>query len=101
MKTPAQYLIYNMRYCIKEHRACSKASQLLNQPNMGHKTSGSWDDVTSLGRNDIVFEGRNKAYGAYYVRQRYNYALLLGLLFSLSTVIVGSSVPIIIKKFFN
>ncbi len=67
---------------------------------MGHKSSGSWDDVTSLGRNEIVFEGRHKAYGAFYVRQRYNYALLMGLLLTLSTIIVGTGTPMLIKKLF-
>src|SRR5665213_2759349 len=67
---------------------------------MGHTTNGSWDDVTSLGRNEIVFEGRHKAYGAYYVRQRYNYALLMGLVLSLSTIIVGSGAPMLFKKIF-
>jgi protein TonB len=68
---------------------------------MGHTTNGSWDDVTSLGRNEVVFEGRNKAYGAYYVRQRYNHALLMGLLFSLSLLVVGGGVPMIISKYFS
>jgi len=66
---------------------------------MGHTTNGSWDDVTSLGRNEVVFEGRNKAYGAYYVRQRYNNALLMGLLFSLSLLVVGGGVPLLISKY--
>ena len=65
---------------------------------MGHKTNGDWSDVTSLGRNDIVFEGRNKIYGAYYIRQQYDRALLLGLLFSLSLIVVGGGVPLLISK---
>lgn len=63
----------------------------------GHTTNGGWDDVTSSGRNEIVFEGRHKEYGAYYIRQRYNFALLLGLLFSLSVGVIGAGVPFIIQ----
>ncbi|MGP8216727.1 MAG: energy transducer TonB [Bacteroidia bacterium] len=66
---------------------------------MGHKTTGDWDDVTSFGRNEIVFEGRNKAYGAFYVRQRYNFALFLGFLLSMSILVVGSSAPMLVEKF--
>ena len=44
---------------------------------MAEKTSGRWDDVTSYGRNEIVFEGKNKAYGAYFVRRKYQNILLL------------------------
>lgn len=65
---------------------------------MGHKSTGDWGDVTSLARNEIVFEGRNKEYGAYYVRQNYDRALLMGLLFSLSLLVVGGGVPYLISK---
>ncbi|HSY76318.1 MAG TPA: energy transducer TonB [Bacteroidia bacterium] len=68
---------------------------------MGHKTNGSWDDVTSSGRNEVVFEGRHKDYGAYYVRQRYNFALLLGFIITTTTVVVSSSAPMLINKFFK
>lgn len=66
---------------------------------MGHKTNGDWSDITSAGRNEIVFEGRHKAYGAYYVRQRYNAALLLGLLSSLSVVVLCAGVPLMVNLF--
>lgn len=65
---------------------------------MGHKSTGDWGDVTSLARNEIVFEGRNKEYGAYYVRQNYDRALLMGLLFSLSLLVLGGGVPYLISK---
>lgn len=63
----------------------------------GHKTSGDWSDVTSYGRNEIVFEGRHKEYGAYAVRQRYTNALLLALLISVSTGIICAGVPFVIN----
>jgi protein TonB len=65
----------------------------------GHKTSGSWTDVTSIDRNEIVFEGRNKEYGAYYLRQRYNRALLLALLTATSVGVLCASLPFIISHF--
>src|SRR6185312_16796613 len=66
---------------------------------MGHKTNGDWSDVTSIGRNDIVFEGRNKSYGAYYVRKRYNSILLLSLLISLSAGVIAGAIPLIANYF--
>lgn len=65
----------------------------------GHKTSGSWTDVTSIGRNEIVFEGRNKDYGAFYVRQRYNKALLLALLTAISIGVLCAAVPFVMSMF--
>ncbi len=62
---------------------------------MGHKTNGGWDDVTSVGRNEIVFEGRHKAYGAFYIRKRYNFALLISLFISLSAGVIISGIPIV------
>lgn len=40
-------------------------------------TSRTWQQVTSGARNEIVFEDRNRAYGAYQIRQNYNRNLLL------------------------
>lgn len=40
-------------------------------------TSRTWQQVTSGARNEIVFEERNRAYGAYQIRQNYNRNLLL------------------------
>jgi protein TonB len=52
----------------------------------GYKTGGDWTDVTSIGRNEVVFEGRHKAYGAYYIRQRYPSALLYALLSAIAFI---------------
>lgn len=40
-------------------------------------TSRTWQQVTSAQRNDVVFEDRNRAYGAYQIRQNYNRNLIL------------------------
>src|SRR5581483_1100333 len=66
---------------------------------IGHKTNGNWTDVTSYGRNEIVFEGRNREYGAYVVRQRYNGTLLLALLIAASFGAIVAAVPMIIHYF--
>lgn len=40
-------------------------------------TSRTWQQVTSNLRNDVVFEDRNRAYGAYQIRRDYNRNLLM------------------------
>lgn len=40
-------------------------------------TSRSWQQVTSDSRNEVVFEDRNRKYGAYQIRRDYNRNLLL------------------------
>jgi protein TonB len=65
---------------------------------IGSKTNGNWTDVTSYLRNEIVFEGRNKDYGAYYVRQTYDRSLLLALLITTTFGILCATVPFIISR---
>jgi len=43
-------------------------------------TSRSWQQVTSSSRNDVVFDERNKEYGAYRIRRDYDRNLLFVLL---------------------
>lgn len=64
---------------------------------IAHRTNGNWEDVTSIGRNEIVFEGRNKEYGAYVVRQRYNGALLLSLLIAASIGALSAGIPFVLN----
>lgn len=61
------------------------------------KTMGGWMDVTSEVRNEIVFEGRNKEYGAYFVRKKYNKAILVALGISVAVMVIGISIPLILK----
>ncbi|HXP51569.1 MAG TPA: hypothetical protein VN922_16550, partial [Bacteroidia bacterium] len=61
------------------------------------KSSGGWSDVTSIGRNEIVFEGKNKEYGAYFVRRRYKDILLLAFGVSVAIVVIGLTAPIILR----
>ncbi|MBX7225798.1 MAG: TonB family protein [Chitinophagales bacterium] len=60
-----------------------------------------WDNPLSQNRNDIVFENRNKAYGAYELRQRYNNYILLALLAGIGLIglgVAGPYIASIIKK---
>jgi periplasmic protein TonB len=59
----------------------------------GYKTGGDWTDVTSIGRNEVVFEGRHKDYGAFYIRQRYPNALLFAFLTALTFVALCAIIP--------
>jgi protein TonB len=45
--------------------------------------------------DDLVFEGRNKAYGSYWLRKKYARYLLIAFLISLFGVSAGISVPVI------
>src|SRR6185312_13808918 len=63
----------------------------------GYKTGGDWTDITSVGRNEIVFEGRHKDYGAFYIRQRYPNALLLSLMSAIGIMVVCAIIPYVFK----
>ena len=50
-----------------------------------HYSEKNWQEVTSSERNDVVFENRNKNYGAFQIRRQYNNQIVIILLaFSLS-----------------
>jgi periplasmic protein TonB len=61
------------------------------------KTMGGWMDVTSETRNEIVFEGRNKEYGAYYVRKKYQKVILISMGIAVGSLVVGISIPLLLK----
>lgn len=50
----------------------------------------AWDDVTMPGRNDLVFEGRNRAYGAFVLRREHDRRFLLA--FTAAIALLGSAV---------
>lgn len=52
-------------------------------------TAKNWQQVTSVTRNDIVFEDRNKAYGAYMIRKNYDKRILF-IMLGLCILIGGS-----------
>lgn len=57
----------------------------------------TWNDATFDNRNDIVFEGRNQAYGAYELRKMYNMRVtyIIGGMLVFSLVLLG------VKKFID
>lgn len=61
------------------------------------KTMGGWMDVTSETRNEIVFEGRNKEYGAYYVRKKYQKVILMAMGIAVGSLVIGISIPLLLK----
>ena len=63
----------------------------------GYKSGGDWIDVTSTGRNEIVFEGRLKEYGAYFVRSRYRKTLIIAFGIAVFIGAFAVSLPVIIK----
>lgn len=50
----------------------------------------AWDNVTMPGRNDLVFEGRNRSYGAFVLRREYDRRFLFA--FVGAVVLLGSAV---------
>ncbi|HTA26267.1 MAG TPA: energy transducer TonB [Bacteroidia bacterium] len=66
---------------------------------MAGKTVGGWMDVTSDVRNEIVFEGKNKEYGAYYVRKKYTRVMLIAMAIAIASMVIGISIPLLLKVF--
>ncbi len=64
----------------------------------GYKTGGDWTDVTSIGRNEVVFEGRHKEYGAFYIRKRYPGSLLFSQMLAISFIAVCAFIPYIMRN---
>ncbi|NBO61161.1 MAG: hypothetical protein EBU82_09355, partial [Flavobacteriia bacterium] len=54
--------------------------------------------VTSTDRNDLVFEHRNKEYGAYQLRKSYNKRLTLIMLGMLLTFALGALILFIVRN---
>lgn len=67
---------------------------------MAEKTLfNEWTSVVAESRNDLVFEDRNKVYGAYDLRRRHNRIMVVALAISASTFLFGISLPKIIELF--
>ncbi len=52
-----------------------------------------WTDPTDFDRNELVFEKRNKAYGAYFIRKNYNKTLVRSLAISVFLMVGLVSIP--------
>ena len=58
-----------------------------------------WTDPTDVERNEMVFEKRNKAYGAYAIRKNYNKTLVRALVFSVFIILSLFMIPKITMVF--
>jgi protein TonB len=56
----------------------------------------NWDSVVAPVRNDLVFEDRNKSYGAYDLRRGHNRSVAFALLITAATFLFAVSLPAII-----
>ena len=56
----------------------------------------NWDSVVAPVRNDLVFEDRNKAYGAYDLRRNHNRSVAFALLITGASFLFAVSLPAII-----
>ncbi len=63
---------------------------------MADSVFNNWDSVVAPVRNDIVFEDRNKSYGAYFLRKNHNRSLAMALIITGSTFVFLVSLPAII-----
>ncbi len=57
------------------------------------------EEILQADLDDIIFEGRNKTYGAYYLRKRYTRHLMIGLLMGASLFVLIFSAPYILRLF--
>lgn len=62
-------------------------------------SSADWTDVVFSGRNDLVFENKNKVYGAFELRRRYNRTITIALVISSTTFLFVASIPAIMNLF--
>jgi len=63
---------------------------------MADSIFNNWQSVVAPVRNDIVFEEKNKSYGAYELRRNHNRTIALALLISGASFVLGVSMPKII-----
>ncbi len=55
-----------------------------------------WTSVLAEGRNELVFENKNKIYGAYDLRVKYNRTVTIALIITATTFLFAVSLPMII-----
>jgi periplasmic protein TonB len=68
---------------------------------MANLLTPAWDNATNPERTEIVFENRQKAYGAYPIRKGYQVTAARALLISLGIFIFGISAPVIMRMISN
>jgi len=58
--------------------------------------TANWNSVVDDSRNDIVFEGRNQAYGAYEIRRKYNWTVTLILGCMIGALALGMGIKFVL-----
>jgi periplasmic protein TonB len=62
-----------------------------------NKLFGDWTNVVADGRNSLVFEGKNKTYGAFELRKGYNNTVTKALIITITVAVLAVMSPQIIK----
>lgn len=60
-----------------------------------------WNDASNPQRMDLVFENRNKAYGAYELRKKYERMVVLAFIITVAAIVLAVVVPKIITMLSN
>ena len=68
---------------------------------MANDIFNAWDQPESADRLAMVFEGRFKEYGAYYIRSIYRKSKVIATAIACSAVLLAASIPLIIEKIGN
>jgi len=58
-----------------------------------------WNNVVFEGRNELVFEDKNKSYGAYLIRKNYNNSVFISLTIGIGLILALSVTPKVIDLF--
>jgi protein TonB len=61
----------------------------------------SWDNAVNRERAELVFENRNKEYGAYQIRRNYERRVIKALLYTIGLFVLAIAVPIIMNLIGN
>jgi protein TonB len=57
----------------------------------------SWDNAVNQDRAELVFENRNKEYGAYQIRKNYEKQVLRAFIFTISAIGLAIAIPVIMS----
>ena len=60
------------------------------------KVSFDWSSAVSPERSELVFEGRNKEYGGYVLRQKYQKRIIIAMIASITGLGLAIAIPMIV-----
>ena len=61
----------------------------------------SWDNAVNPERAELVFENRNKEYGAYEIRKNYERQIVRAFLITIGVIVLAVAIPVIIRLISN